>query len=55
MKIKLKKGEILTEGGRFIQELPSVLREFHTCAQNSDFKNRIKNNANIQLPLLEMI
>ena len=55
---KLKKGdinEILTEGGRITQKLRPVLRQCHTRAQNSDFKNRIKNVASIQLALLEMI
>ena len=47
--------KILTEGGRIIQKLPTILRVSRTCAQKSNFKNRIKNIASIQPALLEMI
>ena len=39
--------EVLTEGGRIIQKIRPFLRECHTRAQKSDFKNRIKNIASI--------
>ena len=57
--VQVKKGrninETLSEGGRIIQKLRPVLRECHTRAQKSDFKNRIKSIASIQPALLEMI
>ena len=57
--VQVKEGqninEILTEGARIIQKLRPVLRECHTRAQRSNFKNRIKNIASIQPALLEMI
>ena len=57
--VQVKEGqninEILTEGGRIIKKLLPVLRECHTRAQKSDFKNRIKNTASIQPALLEMM